>query len=201
MNNIKAQAERKGLMVTCKPGIGVWLTFRGKTGKAMEWMSATSFTSHDQAVTNLNAENYMYGGLDFNSMMEYAANLWCERLHTIDVESQDTAKVNRFYTALYRSSFLPHELSDVGELQYGDFAITSLRMIAAAQNVVIPANIGGKIKTVTQMVSFVLVMLLCEVSSVYSLGFNMSLISNILMGITAIISVASENITCSSNLQ
>ena len=80
-----------------------------------------------------------------------------------------------------------------------DFAITSLRMIAAAQNVVIPANIGGKIKTVTQMVSFVVVMLLCEVSSVYSLGFNMSLISNILMGITAIISVASENITCSSN--
>lgn len=65
----------------------------------------------------------MYGGLDFNSMMEYAANLWCERLHTIDVESQDTAKVNRFYTALYRSSFLPHELSDVGELQYGDFAM------------------------------------------------------------------------------
>lgn len=68
----EAQAERTGLMVTCKPGIGVWLTFRGKTGKAMEWMSATSFTSHDQAVTNLNAENYMYGGLDFNSMMEYA---------------------------------------------------------------------------------------------------------------------------------
>ena len=119
----EAQAERKGLMMTCKPGIGVWLTFRGKTGKAMEWMSATSFTSHDQAVTNLNAENYMYGSLDFNSMMEYAANLWCERLHTIDVESQDTAKVNRFYTALYRSSFLPHELSDVGELQYGDFAM------------------------------------------------------------------------------
>ena len=119
----EAQAERKGLMMTCKPGIGVWLTFRGKTGKAMEWMSATSFTSRDQAVTNLNAENYMYGGLDFNSMMEYAANLWCERLHTIDVESQDTAKVNRFYTALYRSSFLPHELSDVGELQYGDFAM------------------------------------------------------------------------------
>ncbi|MCB7542655.1 glycoside hydrolase family 92 protein, partial [Tyzzerella nexilis] len=41
----------------------------------------------------------------------------------IDVESQDTAKANRFYTALYRRSFLPHELSDVGELQYGDFAM------------------------------------------------------------------------------
>lgn len=72
-----------------------------------------------------------------------------------------------------------------------DFAITSLRMIAASQNVVIPANIGGKIKTVMQMVSFIAVMLLCEISSVYSLGFNMSLVSNILMGITAIISVVS----------
>lgn len=72
-----------------------------------------------------------------------------------------------------------------------DFAITSLRMIAASQTVVIPANIGGKIKTVMQMVSFVAVMLLCEISSVYSLGFNMSLVSNILMGITALISVVS----------
>ncbi|MGN0549831.1 MAG: CDP-diacylglycerol--glycerol-3-phosphate 3-phosphatidyltransferase [Acutalibacteraceae bacterium] len=72
-----------------------------------------------------------------------------------------------------------------------DFAVTSLRMIAAAQNLVIPANIGGKIKTVAQMVSFIAVMLLCEATEVFSLGFNMSLISNILMGVTAIISVVS----------
>lgn len=72
-----------------------------------------------------------------------------------------------------------------------DFAVTSLRMIAAAQNLVIPANIGGKIKTVAQMVSFIAVMALCEISEVFSLGFNMSLISNILMGVTAVISVVS----------
>ncbi len=72
-----------------------------------------------------------------------------------------------------------------------DFAVTSLRMIAASQNVVIPANIGGKIKTVMQMVSFIVVMLLCEISAWFSLGFNMSLISNILMAVTAIISVVS----------
>lgn len=72
----------------------------------MEWMSGTSFTSRDNAVENLNAENYMYGGLDFNSMMEYAAGIWCDRLHTIDVESKDAGKVNQFYGALYRASFL-----------------------------------------------------------------------------------------------
>lgn len=72
-----------------------------------------------------------------------------------------------------------------------DFAITSLRMIAAAQNVVIPANIGGKIKTVLQMVSFIAVMLMCEISAAFSLDFNMNLISNIMLGITAIVSVIS----------
>ena len=72
-----------------------------------------------------------------------------------------------------------------------DFAITSLRMIAAAQNVVIPANIGGKIKTILQMVSFIAVMLMCEISAAFSLDFNMNLISNIMLGITAIVSVIS----------
>ena len=72
-----------------------------------------------------------------------------------------------------------------------DIVVDALRMISVQKGIVIAANIFGKLKTVTQMVSFVVVMLLCEVSSVYSLGFNMSLISNILMGITAIISVAS----------
>lgn len=72
-----------------------------------------------------------------------------------------------------------------------DFAVTSLRMIAAAQNVVIPANIGGKIKTVMQMVSFIAVMILCEISESFSLGLNTVLVSNILMGITAIVTVVS----------
>lgn len=72
-----------------------------------------------------------------------------------------------------------------------DFAVTSLRMIASAQNVVIPANIGGKIKTVTQMVFFIIIMLLCEASNIFELNLNMVLISNILMGVAATISVVS----------
>lgn len=72
-----------------------------------------------------------------------------------------------------------------------DFAVTSVRMIAASQNVVIPANIGGKIKTVMQMVSFIVVMLLCELTNVYKLGLNMGLISNILLGVTAAVAVVS----------
>ena len=103
----------RGLKMQGKPRIGAWLTFRGKAGKAMEWLSGSSFTSRENALTNLNAENYMFGGLDFYSMMQFAAEFWCERFHTIDVESKNQSKVNQFYGALYRSSFLPHEISDV----------------------------------------------------------------------------------------
>lgn len=103
----------RGLKMQDKARIGAWLTFRGKAGKSMEWLSASSFTSRENALGNLNGENYMFGGLDFNSMMQFAAEFWCERFHTIDVESKNLSKVNQFYGALYRSSFLPHEISDV----------------------------------------------------------------------------------------
>lgn len=72
-----------------------------------------------------------------------------------------------------------------------DFAVNSLRMIAASNKVVIPANIGGKIKTVVQMAAFVAVMLICEAADVKNLDWNVSLISNILMGVAALISVVS----------
>lgn len=72
-----------------------------------------------------------------------------------------------------------------------EFAITSVRLIAAAQGVVIPANIGGKIKTVFQMVSIIGIMFLGEINTAFTLGIPLTIISNILLGITAIISVVS----------
>lgn len=72
-----------------------------------------------------------------------------------------------------------------------EFAVTSVRLIAAAQGVVIPANIGGKIKTVFQMISLIAVMVIGEADAVFGLGLPLSLISNILLGITAVISVVS----------
>lgn len=72
-----------------------------------------------------------------------------------------------------------------------EFAVTSVRLIAAAQGVVIPANIGGKIKTVFQMVALIGVMLIGEAMNIFSLKWNLPVISNILLGITALISVIS----------
>lgn len=72
-----------------------------------------------------------------------------------------------------------------------EFAVTSVRLIAAAQGVVIPANVGGKIKTVFQMVALITIMLAGQLNVSFTLGLPLALISNIMLGITAVISVVS----------
>lgn len=94
---------------------GAWLTFKGKAGKPIELRAASSFTSKESACDNLISETA--GGYGFDDLMRKAETVWCDRLHAIDVESKDVAKVNQFYGALYRASFLPHEMSDV----YGSY--------------------------------------------------------------------------------
>ena len=80
-----------------------------------------------------------------------------------------------------------------------EFAIASVRMIAATNGVVIPANIWGKIKTVSQMVFTILIMLLGEtweiLSNTNKVLFeklpDLSLVSNGLLWITAILTIIS----------
>ena len=72
-----------------------------------------------------------------------------------------------------------------------EFVMTSLRLIASAQGVVIPANVFGKIKTVMQMVSFILVMLICAINDFVTLPFSIPLVSNILLGASALMGVVS----------
>ena len=96
----------------------VWLTFQGKANEPIILKAATSFTSKRGAENNFAFE---VEGHDFESMMEQQASQWIDRLHTIDVEDSDTARVNQFYGALYRASFLPREMSDV-DGDYPQFA-------------------------------------------------------------------------------
>lgn len=80
-----------------------------------------------------------------------------------------------------------------------EFAIASVRMIAASGGVVIPANVWGKIKTVTQMVFTIAIMILGEIYFAienYSQELflklpDLSLVSNGLLWITAIFTVIS----------
>lgn len=92
----------------------VWITFRGRAGQPIVLSVATSFTSQDEAERNRTVEA---GGLDFGGMVKANVAQWDERLAKIEVESGDSAKVRQFYGALYRSSFLPHEFSDVADVR------------------------------------------------------------------------------------
>ena len=87
-----------------------WFTFNGKAHEPIILKAATSFTNKRGAENNFAFEAE---GHDFESMMQQTVQQWIDRLHTIDVEDTDIAKVNQFYGALYRCSFLPREMSDV----------------------------------------------------------------------------------------
>lgn len=74
-----------------------------------------------------------------------------------------------------------------------EFAVTSIRLAASAQGVVIPANIWGKIKTVAQMVSTILIMLFMALieAGLVPEAFPLSIISSVLLWITAVLAVIS----------
>lgn len=73
-----------------------------------------------------------------------------------------------------------------------EFLVTSFRLVASAQGVIIAANIWGKLKTVSQMVASIVIMLAVHFIKACSLDFGtFSLISNVLLGITALLTVIS----------
>ena len=99
-------------------------------------------------------------------------------------------------------AFLSMELCNVWIIMIiliREFAISSVRMVAATNGVVIPANIWGKIKTATQMVFTILIMILGEFYYILEQTGNnlltklpdLALISNILLWITTFFTVVS----------
>ncbi len=72
-----------------------------------------------------------------------------------------------------------------------EFTITSFRLVATAQGLVIPANIYGKLKTATQMIFTIIIMILGELQYCGIIDFNLSLVSNILLWITAFLALIS----------
>ncbi|MBQ3006814.1 MAG: CDP-diacylglycerol--glycerol-3-phosphate 3-phosphatidyltransferase [Clostridia bacterium] len=73
-----------------------------------------------------------------------------------------------------------------------EFLVTSFRLVASAQGVVIPAGIWGKLKTASQMIFSIAIMLGIHFAEAFSWDFEIfSLVSNILLWITAVLTVIS----------
>ena len=146
-----------------------WFTFKGKAHEPIILKAATSFTTKEGAVNNFAAEAEAH---DFESMMERLASKWIARLHTIDVEDLDTARVNQFYGALYRTSFLPREMSDVSgdypkfadgltmepssaaepRTYYGDFSMwDTYRAVHPLYNIIAPQQSADMMQSLVTM--------------------------------------------------
>ena len=73
-----------------------------------------------------------------------------------------------------------------------EFLVTSFRLVASSQGVVIAAGIWGKLKTVSQMVFSILIMFAIHFAQVFAWDFSLlALASNIMLGITAVLTVVS----------
>ncbi len=77
-----------------------------------------------------------------------------------------------------------------------EFIVTSIRLIALSQSIVIPANVWGKLKTVSQMTFTIAIMLLAELDEIFelfnnSIPFEFSFLSNTLLWVTAFFAAVS----------
>ncbi len=99
-------------------GIGAYISFEAGRGRQVLVKAASSFTSHDAAVANLEAE---IPGWDFDSVRAESARQWNERLSRVRVEGGTDTDRRKFYGSLYRASLLPRVVSDV-DGSYAAFA-------------------------------------------------------------------------------
>lgn len=73
-----------------------------------------------------------------------------------------------------------------------EFLVTSFRLVATSQGIVIPAGIWGKVKTATQMVFSIIIMYGLHFTDVSLMNFEtFAIVSNVLLGITAVLTVFS----------
>ena len=92
-----------------QPAIGAYLRLKVKAGDVVTVKAASSFTSAQGAAANLQAEIPHW---DFDATRAGLEAVWENRLSLISVETGDREAKRKFYSALYRSSFLPRAFSD-----------------------------------------------------------------------------------------
>ena len=86
----------------------IWVKFKTK-GKTVLVKAASSFTSVDGAMINLESEIPHW---DFEKTRQELETTWEKQLGKVEVQSDDEDEKAKFYTALYHASFLPHTIND-----------------------------------------------------------------------------------------
>jgi len=97
-----------------------YLTFEVPEGRPLIVKAASSFTGKDGAWKNLQAEIPHW---DFLKVRMLLNETWLQHLSKMSVEKTEGGemRLHQFYGALYRASFLPHEINDV-DGSYPQFA-------------------------------------------------------------------------------
>ena len=104
--------------LSARKAMGAWIAFHVEAGEEMIVKVASSFCDVMGARQNMAAE---CPGWDFDAVCRALTATWEQRLGAITVESHDTTALQKFYTALYHASFLPHAINDA-DGRYPSFA-------------------------------------------------------------------------------
>lgn len=99
-------------------GIGIYVEFDIEKDEEVLVKAASSFVGKEGALRNLNAEIPHW---NFEQTLSELQQLWEQHLSTVQIESDNSDDIEKFYGAFYRASFLPRTFNDV-DGRYPSFA-------------------------------------------------------------------------------
>lgn len=97
------------LQLVNRPNLGGYFSFRVKSGERIKVKIGTSFVSIEQARKNLDTE---IPDFNFEKTREALKDHWNTMLSRIEVETNDTEELVKFYTAMYHSFQQPRIYND-----------------------------------------------------------------------------------------
>lgn len=111
-------------------GIGAYVEFDVNEGENLLVKAASSFVSAEGAMNNLEAEIPHW---DFDRTRRELTDIWEHRLALVEVQTDNREAKEKFYSALYRASFLPRTFNDA-DGRYPSFATgTPVRQLPAGR--------------------------------------------------------------------
>ena len=106
-NQASGADQQPHTMESYRNQLGAYFRFDTIQESVVEMRLAVSFISVDQAKQTLSAEEK----ISFDEARRQSATQWANVLSKIDIEGGTDEQKNIFYTALYRSHVMPHDLT------------------------------------------------------------------------------------------